>query len=268
MARRLGLGQYYGRSVRRRQVNGFVITENRFPPGLAIPRHAHVHPHFTFVLQGAFTEAYDGMVLECPPGTTLFVPADATHTDLIGPAGAHTIGVELSPAVAERVVSQTGVLKDAFVLLDRRLELTGNRLYREFHSADSAARLSMEALAIEMLVLTSRSRKSQDASEPTWMPAVRTVLHDRFRETVSLDELARIAGVHRTHLARAFRQRHGCTVGEYIRRLRVDAAAMELKQRARSVAEIGVGLGFFDQAHFCRSFKRIYGLTPSAYRSR
>jgi AraC family transcriptional regulator len=268
MAKRLGLGQYCGRSVRRRQVHGFVITENWFAPGLQIDRHTHEHTHFTFVLDGGFTEWYDRMVLECLPGSTLFVPANAAHTDRIGPEGAHTIGVELSPGVAERVITQTGVLKDARVLANPLLAQTGRRLYREFRSADTASALSMEAIALEMLVRTSRVRTAGEGAEPSWMHTVRERLHECFSEAVSLAELAALAGVHETHLARAFRKRHGCTVGEYVRRLRVDAAADALKQSYEPMSAIAANTGFYDQAHFCRTFRNAYGMSPSEYRAR
>lgn len=268
MAKRLGLGQYCGRSVRRRQVHGFVITENRFAPGLQIDRHVHQHTHFTFILEGGFIEAYDRMVLECEPGSTLFVPANAPHTDRVSPEGAHTIGVELSPGVAERVISQTGVLKDARVLSEPRIKQAGRRLYREFRSGDAASALSMESIALEMLVITARFRSVNENGEPGWMRAVREMLHESYTESISLGEIAKKVDVHETHLARAFRKRHGCTLGEYVRRLRVDAAALELKTSDKPVVQIAADTGFYDQAHFCRTFKRAYGLSPSDYRSR
>jgi AraC family transcriptional regulator len=100
------------------------------------------------------------------------------------------------------------------------------------------------------------------------MSGVRAILHESFREPVSLALLADSAQVHETHLARAFRKRHGCTVGEYLRRLRVDAAAAGLEQSERPVSEIAAECGFYDQAHLCRVFKRTYGVSPTEYRER
>lgn len=268
MAKRLGLGEYCGSSVRRRQVHGFVVTENRFAPGLQIDHHVHQHTHFTFILAGGFIESYDRMVLECEPGSTLFVPAGAPHTDRIRPDGAHTIGVELSPGVAERVIGQTGILADARVLSDPRVEQAGRRLYREFRSSDVASSLSMESIALEILVAASRAKSVGEAGEPAWMQNVRAILHESFTDSLSLGEIAKRVDIHETHLARAFRKRHGCTLGEYVRRLRVDAAALELKRGAKPVSQIAAEVGFYDQAHFCRTFKRAYGVSPSDYRVR
>lgn len=268
MAKRLRLGQYCGRSVHRRQAHGFLITENSFSAGLKIDRHVHEHTHFTFILEGGFTESYDRMVLECTPGSALFVPAKTPHTDRIGPLGALTIGVELSSSLAERIMGQTGVLHDARVLSDPKIEEAGRRLYREFRSSDPASAISMESIALEMLVLTSRIRTMSEAGEPHWMPVVREMLHAGFAESLSLGEIARSVGVHETHLARAFRRRHGCTVGDYIRKLRVDAAALDLTNSNKPIAQIAADNGFYDQAHFCRTFKKSYGQAPSTYRLR
>lgn len=266
--KRMRLGQYCGKSIRRRQVHGLVLTENRFAPGLQIDTHQHAFTHLTFVLQGGFTERYEGLVLECDKAATLFVPANEPHTDRVWSTGAHSLGVEFSPAVAERVIGQTGVLGTARVVADRRLEQSAKMLYREFRSADSASSLAIESLVLDMIVTTSRIRGSKGEDvEPKWMRIVREALHEDYKESVSLSQLADLAGVHETHLARSFRKRHGCTVGEYVRRLRLDEAARELTKTKFTIGEIAALCGFYDHAHFCRCFQAWYGVSPTQYRS-
>src|ERR1044071_8102935 len=102
-AQRLRLGEDCGSSIRRRQANGFIITEKSFSHGLDIPLHEHMYAHFTVVLGGGFTEFYPEATLECPAGAILLVPAGRQHTDQVWPAGAHTLGVELSPKLHARV---------------------------------------------------------------------------------------------------------------------------------------------------------------------
>ncbi|AIE85391.1 helix-turn-helix transcriptional regulator [Fimbriimonas ginsengisoli] len=267
MARRLELGEYCGRAVRRRRVRGFVITENRFRPGLEIERHSHAHPHFTFVLAGGFTERYGDRILECRPDSTLLVPADEAHTDQVWNEGAHSLGVEIAPDVATRLARQTEVLRKAKVVVHDPIRAASHRLFREFFSQDVAAELCIESLALEILVLAARIPKPTNSAEPRWMREVVERLRDGFSESLSLESLADTAGVHVTHLARTFRRTHGCTVGDYVRRLRIEAGARDLRITDKPVAQVAMDAGFCDQSHFCRSFRRVYGVTPSEYRA-
>jgi AraC family transcriptional regulator len=91
-------------------------------------------------------------------------------------------------------------------------------------------------------------------------------LRARFRENLSLDEVARTAGVHPAHLARSFRCHFRCSAGEYVRRLRVEHACRELCRRDTPLAAVALEAGFGDQSHLTVVFKRHTGLTPAAYR--
>jgi AraC family transcriptional regulator len=78
--------------------------------------------------------------------------------------------------------------------------------------------------------------------------------------------LAQSVGVHPVTLARAFRQAFGCTVGEYVRHLRIERAAHQLAGTELSLAEIALAAGFSDQSHFSNLFRHHTGLSPSKFR--
>ncbi len=95
---------------------------------------------------------------------------------------------------------------------------------------------------------------------------MRDRLHDDPAAHISLGGLAREVGVHPVTLARAFRRTYGCSIGEYVRRLRIVGAARRLEASDQSLAEIAMAAGFADQSHFSNVFKRQTGLSPSAFR--
>ena len=128
---------------------------------------------------------------------------------------------------------------------------------------DPLSALCAEGLALELL---SETLRIEDNSEPAWLRMTRDIIHDRFRENLTLSELASLASVHPVYLARAFRQRFRCTVGDVIRNLRIEAATHELTHSERPIAEIAARNGFTDQSHLCRLLKRHSGVSPGALR--
>jgi AraC family transcriptional regulator len=263
---KLGLGEYFGASIRRRQASGFVVTENRFDPGLKIPDHEHAYAHFTLILEGGFSERYGDLAFDCPAGSMLLVPAGRVHSDEIWATGAHTVSVEMSTKLTARVNETTGVLREPSVLTGAQIQQRAARLQAEFHSVDPASLLALESIAMDILVMASRSQPKTDSDGPHWMPAVMHALHEHPRTSLSLGELSDLAGVHESHLARTFKRVHGCSIGEYVRWLRLEETKKDLRDTARTVADIGIDAGFYDQAHYSRAFRAAYGISPSGYR--
>lgn len=83
---------------------------------------------------------------------------------------------------------------------------------------------------------------------------------------ILLDELCRKMNFSKTHLERLVRQEFGCSVMEYMNRLRYLKVCSLLTATDQTLAEIAEVCGFYDSAHLCVFFKRYSGITPSAYR--
>ena len=127
----------------------------------------------------------------------------------------------------------------------------------------------MEGLALEMLAEASRRPVSfSERWPPRWLRRARELLHARFTESLSLDGIAEAVGIHQSHLARVFRQQYRCTMGDYVRQLRIDFACRQLSTSDAPLVEIALAAGFADQSHFSKSFKRLMGLTPGEFQRR
>jgi AraC family transcriptional regulator len=92
-------------------------------------------------------------------------------------------------------------------------------------------------------------------------------LHDELDKRIPLAALAAESGLSPFHFARLFKQATGLPPHEYQLQLRIQRAR-ELLQREsdRTLAEIACELGFADESHFRRHFKRIVGTTPGRFR--
>jgi AraC family transcriptional regulator len=79
-------------------------------------------------------------------------------------------------------------------------------------------------------------------------------------------QIAQEAGRHEIHLAREFRRFFGCSVGAYMRRLRIGRAEQLLMKPHVSISEVALSCGFASHSHLCREFKVHMGVTPTEYR--
>ncbi len=96
---------------------------------------------------------------------------------------------------------------------------------------------------------------------------VREYMDANLSERITLEDLARIAEISRFHFARQFRIRTGDSPMGYLLRARIERAKDVLrKDGGATVADIAAMLGFADQSHFTRTFRRLVGTSPTDYR--
>ena len=119
---------------------------------------------------------------------------------------------------------------------------------------------------LELVALSVRAETAGSSTQPGWLSTATEYLESGFTGRVSLSTAAAVCGVHPVTVARAFRRYLNCTVGEYVRRLRLDSAAVGLSQTDRPIAAIALDTGFADQAHFSNAFRRYTGTTPRRFR--
>lgn len=97
------------------------------------------------------------------------------------------------------------------------------------------------------------------------LAAVLDFIDLRIGKPISLDSLARIAGVGRFHFARSFKAALGVSPMTLVERARIDAAKALLARGPVAIAEVAASVGFADQSHFTRRFHRHTGTTPAAF---
>jgi AraC family transcriptional regulator len=247
-------------------VDGFTFTEGRHPPGSRLPWHSHAGPTLCFVFAGAFTESFASATFECTPGTLKITPAGERHSNRFGRLETRGLLVEADVARVERLGEPAGVLAERLSLRDERLAMLSWRIADELRRHDAAAPLAIEGLLLEILAGAARERDLRlTGGVPHWLTDARDYLHDP-GDVRSLREVADAVGVHPATLARGFRKVYGCSVGAYLRRLRVARAARQLADSDAPLAEIALSAGFSDQSHFSNVFRRETGLSPSAFR--
>ena len=89
----------------------------------------------------------------------------------------------------------------------------------------------------------------------------------RYREPLDVAALARAAHLSPAHFSREFRRTFGETPHQYLLTRRLERAAMLLRTTDRSVADVCLAVGLRSVGSFTTSFRRLFGITPTAYRA-
>ncbi|PYT08628.1 MAG: AraC family transcriptional regulator [Acidobacteria bacterium] len=263
---KLPAGRFLGQTLRAHELADFHITEVFYPNGMHQPEHMHEAALYCFVISGTYIERFGHREEVRLPLAVNFYPTGTSHAESYRAPGRHLL-VELGPrslASARRFD----------VKLDRSVSFAGSvatwlftRIYGEFCNHDSLSSLAIEGMMLELIAETSRRARPRERQRPQWLTLVEELLQARFADNLELKHIAALVGRHPAHVARVFRAFKNCTLGEYVRALRIKHAAQRMARTDASLAEIAAATGFSDQSHFSRTFKRQTGLLPSEFRA-
>ncbi len=205
------------------------------------------------------------------PGLMLMEPGEL-HRTLAVPPGAEFKVAQIPPAAvaeAARELGMSGVVHLCRAQADDP-GLTA-AVWRLGEAAEHGGTDLLELQTLQAVVLrkllahAERPPPSVNAKdEPAAVMRARDYLRDRIGNPVSLDELAAAAGLARFRLIRAFQRRFGLPPHAYQLQLKIERARTLLRT-GLSAALVARELGFCDQSHFTRHFKRILGVTPGEY---
>jgi len=108
------------------------------------------------------------------------------------------------------------------------------------------------------------AKPSQDAKIPDWIFTLQNYLVNHANRPVKLEELCRISQTSKTQLIRRFKQYCGLTPYAYLQNYRINQAR-KLLVEGETISDVAYQLGFADQSHLHRLFKRFVACTPKDY---
>ena len=267
MSGTLGNGTFFGRVAAPRTIGGVVLAETSYDAGFVVPVHAHDHPMFCLALTGSFTEEVERTSTRVGPRGTFFQPAGLAHAESFHAPASRLFNIQLGTAWLERLDPYDVRLPDApATVTSGRLSVLAAQLHAEYRMGGAAERLSVDGLLLSMLAELTRAVTRRERTRPAFLDVVHRAIHDQLPASPGLAELAGMVHVHPAHLAATFRAHMGCTIGEYVRRARIERARAALTGTELSIARIAAECGFADQSHLTRTFRAYVGTTPAAYR--
>jgi AraC family transcriptional regulator len=257
-----------GEKLKSLEIDGLAFTETVHKPNQTLARHYHEHANIAFILNGSFTEILDRKRFGCSPQSLIVKPAGEAHANHYGRGGMHCILIEVKPQKVKSLNSLSKTFDRVNHVRGGMISMLAMRIWKEMRVMDSASPLALEGLSFELIAELSRhSNLISESQPPFWLKRAREILHAHFSESLGLAHVAEAVDVHPVHLAREFRKFYGCTLGEYLRGLRIEFACRKLSASDMPLVEISLAAGFSHQAHFSRIFKRQIGITPGEFRS-
>ena len=263
----LGAGSFYGAVQSRRELCDAIFTDLCHTTARKLPSHAHELSFFAVLMEGLYGERYGRQERQFRPFTVHFRPAGVPHQDEVGPPGVRFFEIEIRPSWRNRLADCAAALDVA------RDDCKGGALlwlamkvFREVQDSAPADDLAVESLLAELVAAAARMPPESDRKSPVWLRRIIDKLEVDYAERLTLNDLSREAGVHPVHVSRVFRKCVGEGIGEHVQRLRVRAACEQMREPEASMADISFALGFADQSHFARTFRRVVGMTPNAFR--
>lgn len=261
---RIPAGTFHGAILATRKLRGLEIVVAERPGVLSVGPHIHELPCLITLLSGDHTYRDDaGKTRASRRGAWYYRPPNSVQRHLPQPTSIRSLAIEFDPDLVgiDDLPAEEQIIDSPPALM------LSERIAVELFRGGVASDLALSAHALNLLALLLREGRPVTTLElPSWLLDVREMLHERFTQRVTLEELANEAGVHPAHLSKAFRQAYGIPFSDYLLELRLAFAREALQSTNLKIADIAAESGFSDHAHLSRHFKRRYGVSPGEWR--
>ncbi len=216
-------------------------------------------------------------VLATPNLVMLYNPGQEYERRLHDARGDECLYVALHPQAVEELEAEGGALRNGRMTAthapaDRVAYLHQHLLSRHLRGAEPDALLVEETTmrlvrsVVWHLPKPAARRAGTSSSHVALTESAKELLAASLAEPLGLHEVAARLGVSPFHLARVFRSRTGFSLHQYRTQLRLRLALDRLPESAGALTSLAFELGFASHSHFTDTFRREFGVAPSAVR--
>lgn len=137
---------------------------------------------------------------------------------------------------------------------------------------DVAGQPMMKAREMELTLIRSLVSECENLRDgnhrlsKSRLEAVHAFVLDRLSSTITLEEMAKVAGYSNSRFLLLFRNTMGFSPHQYVMRERIEKARVLLARTRLPLSHVATDCGFSDQSHLARLFKRHTGMTPHQWR--
>ncbi len=235
-----------------------------WPAGFVLERHAHSFLQVIHVLAGDFAADWGAGWVELAAGEVHVLPPGGSHR-LRTTGGHRQFGLNFTVESDERgllAACRARFAAPVVLRLDFRPEWEKELIELRPDGGLPTLRLLHVLAAYTLALLAAGDRGAPRRLEERLL----AMLAEEAGQPLRVEELARRLNLSRASLQRFCHKRFGLGAAHLHERLRLRRAAQVLARPENSVADCAALCGYADLYHFSRAFKRVFGLSPSAYR--
>jgi len=257
----------YGTALRTIEAAGLRLSELVYPPNFKTPKHSHEVHHISIRLRGNSIQTYGNKsITRLPSSTEFYCPGDIYSNHYLVPE-VRSLNIDFLPGYnISSFRNWFGTANRSFVVNDPALRCLFPKLYSEFRQPDELSALAIEGLVMALVAWLLRGNVGNPVGKPPlWLQQAEDLIRGRYAEHLTLADISGAVGIHPIYLARQFRRFHKCSIGEYVRQLRIEFAMEQISKTNRPSSDLALAAGFSDQSHFSRTFRKLTGFTPSQF---
>lgn len=233
--------------------------------------HSHIFTELLYVLQGSGWIEVDGRQIELHKGDVLVLNPQCPHHG-VQPAREpfSTLSLDLccSCCLGDQDAGWLRLPGRETAPLEPYLQLFLQELQGRRDHFESACRQLTTLLMLQLTRICPLTQNNASASRKSALECarVRQYIDENFSQSISLDQLARYAGLNKYYLVHVFNREMGCSPISYLIERRISESKRLLSATRIPVQQISRQLGFSSPSYFSQSFRRATGLSPAEFR--
>ncbi len=229
--------------------------------------HVHEVPHLVMVFRGRVVDQRGPCGDHIRAGHVVLHPPGIVHENLIVGPDATLVAIDLPGHAAELVTALYGGVSQNVRFTFESVRGVPEQIREEALLADEASQRIIPALVDQLLALGTRV-VARERDVPVWLLEAEGIVRHGYAQKLTAADLAARIGISASRLTHGFRDLRGHSFGDFLREVRLGAAARALGASDEPIGSIAANCGFADQSHLTRVFRDAKGCTPLEYRRR
>ncbi len=255
-------GEYTGDIIRRLNIDDTIITNTLYSTKKNNPGwHYHENFHICFVFQGGKADTKKQTSFTKKGGSIFSYHSGEQHRWVSSDVISKSANIEIGTDFLKTYQLDENSIKEAlYNNIDSKaliLKIQNEMLNENAHNSTAINSL--------LLNLITKTTDISQIGIPKWVIVLNELLYDNWNTPMTLNQMGSIVGVHPITISKYFRKYFNCTLGEYLRKLKIEKSIKLIKDSSMSLSEIAFYCGFADQSHFIRNFKSMTGFLPKQF---